>query len=110
MSAFPASFGFLYILLVMDYVSKWVKAKAIRTNDSKVVYFIRSHIFVPFGVARVMVSDRETHFCNKTIATLFRKYSILHKVSISYHPQINGQAELLNKEIKSILEKYDSSR
>nr|XP_027090190.1 uncharacterized protein LOC113711211 [Coffea arabica] len=89
-----------------DYVSKWVEAKATRTNDSKVVAdFIRSNIFVRFGMPKAIVSDRGTHFCNKTIAALFRKYGVLHRVSTSYHPQTNGQAEVSNREIKSILEK-----
>ncbi|XP_071914078.1 uncharacterized protein [Coffea arabica] len=82
------------------------RAKATRTNDSKVVTdFIRSNIFVRFGMPRAIVSDRGTHFCNKTIAALFRKYGVLHRVSTSYHPQTNGQAEVSNREIKSILEK-----
>ncbi|XP_027171986.1 uncharacterized protein LOC113771612 [Coffea eugenioides] len=106
MGPFPSSFGFLYILLAVDYVSKWVEAKATRTNDSKVVAeFVKSNIFVRFGMPRAIVSDRGTHFCNKTIAALFRRYGVLHKVSTSYHPQTNGQAEASNREIKSILEK-----
>ncbi|XP_071924099.1 uncharacterized protein [Coffea arabica] len=106
MGPFPTSFDFLYILLSVDYVSKWVEAKATRTKDSKVVAdFIRSNIFVRFGMPRAIVSDRGTHFCNKTIAALFRKYGVLHRVSTSYHPQTNGQAEVSNREIKSILEK-----
>ncbi|XP_027099229.2 uncharacterized protein [Coffea arabica] len=95
-----------YLWKQVDYVSKWVEAKATRTNDSKVVAdFIKSNIFVRFEMPRAVVSDRETHFCNKTIAALFRRYGVLHKVSTSYHPQTNGQAEVSNREIKSILEK-----
>nr|XP_027076958.1 uncharacterized protein LOC113700697 [Coffea arabica] len=106
MGPFPSSFGFLYILLAVDYVSKWVEAKATRTNDSKVVAeFVKSNIFVRFGMPRAIVSDRGTHFCNKTIAAIFRRYGVLHKISTSYHPQTNGQAEASNREIKSILEK-----
>ncbi|XP_071917965.1 uncharacterized protein [Coffea arabica] len=106
MGPFPSSFGFFYILLAVDYVSKWVEAKATRTNDSKVVAeFVKSNIFVRFGMPRAIVSDRGTHFCNKTIAAIFRRYGVLHKVSTSYHPQTNGQAEASNREIKSILEK-----
>nr|XP_027109074.1 uncharacterized protein LOC113728923 [Coffea arabica] len=82
MGPFSTSFGFIYILLAIDYVSKWVEAKATRTNDSKVVAnFIRSNIFMRFGMPKAIVSDRGTHFCNKTIVTLFRKYGVLHRVS-----------------------------
>ncbi|CAN6712678.1 unnamed protein product [Malus baccata var. baccata] len=106
MGPFPSSNGFMYILLAVDYVSKWVEAKATRTNDSKVVaYFIRTNIFARFGMPRVIISDEGSHFCNRTIEALLRKYNVNHKVSTPYHPQTNGQAEVSNREIKQILEK-----
>ncbi|XP_070682486.1 uncharacterized protein [Malus domestica] len=106
MGPFPSSYGFMYILLAVDYVSKWVKAKATRTNYSKVVAdFIRTNIFVRFGMPRVIISDGGSHFCNRTIEALLRKYNVNHKVSTPYHPQTNGQAEVSNREIKQILEK-----
>ncbi|XP_027151908.1 uncharacterized protein LOC113751965 [Coffea eugenioides] len=65
--------------------------KATRTNNSRVVSdFVKSNIFVHFGMSRAIVSDRGTHFCNKTIVAPFRKYGVLYKVSTSYHPQTNG--------------------
>ena len=58
MGPFPSSFGFLYILLVVDYILKWVKAKDTRTNYSKVVVgFFKSSIFNRFGIPRAMTSD-----------------------------------------------------
>ncbi|KAM1557066.1 hypothetical protein ACFX10_040536 [Malus domestica] len=106
MGPFPSSYGFIYILLAVDYVSKWVEAKATRTNDSKVVAdFIRTNIFARFGMPRVIISDGGSHFCNRTIEALLRKYNVNHKVSTPYHPQTNGQAEVSNHEIKQILEK-----
>ncbi|CAN6716285.1 unnamed protein product [Malus baccata var. baccata] len=106
MGHFPSSYGFTYILLAVDYVSKWVEAKATRTNDSKAVAdFIRTNIFTRFGMPRVIISDGGSHFCNRTIEALLRKYSVIHKVSTPYHPQTNGQAEVSNREIKQILEK-----
>mgnify|MGYP004708543323 FL=1 len=83
-----------------------MEVKATWTNDLKVVSdFIKSNIFVHFGMPRTIVSDRGMHFYNNTIATLFRRYGVLHKVSTSYHLQTNGQTEVSNREIKSILEK-----
>ena len=59
MGQFPIFFGFVYILQVVDYVSKWVEAKATWTDDSYVVVdFIRSHIFYSFGVSKAIISDR----------------------------------------------------
>ncbi|CAN6554896.1 unnamed protein product [Malus baccata var. baccata] len=97
---------FMYILLAVDYVSKWVEAKATRTNNSKVVAdFVRTNIFARFGMPRVIISDGGSHFCNRTIEALLRKYNVNHRVSTPYHPQTNGQAEVSNCEIKQILEK-----
>ena len=55
---FPPSFEFSYILLVVDYVSKWVEAITTRTNDSRVVMsFVRSNIFYRFGIPRAIIND-----------------------------------------------------
>ncbi|CAN6542428.1 unnamed protein product [Malus baccata var. baccata] len=106
MGPFPSSQGFLYILLAVDYVSKWVEAKATRTNDSRVVAdFVKTNIFARFGMPRVLISDGGSHFCNRTIEALLKKYNVTHKVATPYHPQTSGQAEVSNREIKQILEK-----
>ncbi|KAL9372531.1 hypothetical protein Peur_034775 [Populus x canadensis] len=106
MGPFPSSFGNLYILLAVDYVSKWIEAKATRTNDAKVVLdFVRTHIVDRFGIPKAIISDRGTHFCNRSMEALLRKYHVTHRTSTAYHPQTNGQAEISNQEIKSILEK-----
>ncbi|KAH9726990.1 hypothetical protein KPL70_008483 [Citrus sinensis] len=106
MGPFPSSFGNSYILLAVDYVSKWVEAKATRTDNAKVVVdFVKSNIFARFGVPRAMISDRGTHFCNRVVEALFKRYHVTHRVSTAYHPQTSGQAEISNREIKSILKK-----
>jgi len=106
MGPFSSSFGNLYILLAVDYVSKWIEAKATRTNDAKVVLdFVRTHIFDRFGIPKTIISDRGTHFCNCSMEELLRKYHVTHRTSTAYHPQTNGQAGISNREIKSILEK-----
>ncbi|XP_068329671.1 uncharacterized protein [Pyrus communis] len=106
MGPFPSSNGFLYILLAVDYVSKWVEAKATKTNDSKVVSdFIKTNIFARFGTPRAIISDGGSHFCNRTFEALLRKYNVTHKVSTPYHLQTSGQAEVSNREVKQILEK-----
>ena len=94
------------ILLAVDYISKWVEAKATKTNDSKVVSdFLKDHIFTRYSVPKFLITDRGTHFVNRTITALLKKYGVNQRVSTAYHPQTNGQAEVSNREIKSILEK-----
>ena len=106
MGPFPSSFSNLYILLAVDYVSKWVEAIPTHTNDAiMVVKFLRSHIFTRFGTPRALITDGGTHFCNKLVYKVLQKYGVRHRTSLAYHPRENGQAEVSNHKIKSILEK-----
>ena len=68
---FPSSRGNQFILVVVDYVSKWVEVVALPTNDAKVVIkFIREHIFTRFGTLRTIISDGGTHFINNLVHSL----------------------------------------
>ena len=110
MGPFPSSFSNLYILLAVDYVSKWVKAIPTRTNDANVVVkFLPSHIFTQFGTPRALIMDGGTHFYNKLVDKVLQKYGVRHRLSLAYYSQENGQAEVSNREIKSIMEKTINS-
>lgn len=87
MRPFTPSIGNLYILVVVDYVSKWVKAVALPTNDAKtVVKFLQKNIFSRFSTPKVIISDEGTYFCNRTFDTALAKYGIKYKIAIAYHP------------------------
>ncbi|XP_070010969.1 uncharacterized protein [Nicotiana sylvestris] len=106
MGPFVSSFGNKYILVVVDYVSKWVETAALPTNDARVVVgFLKKNIFTHFGTPRAIISDGGTHFCNRAFEKLLAKYDLRHKVATPYHPQTNGQVEVSNKEIKNVLTK-----
>ena len=110
MGPFPPSFGNLYILLVVDYVSKWVEAIDCPKNDGNtVVSFLQKNILNRFGTPRTIISYGGSHFANKIFAMLMSRYGIKHIMSLAYHPQTNGQAKISNMEIKRILEKTISS-
>ncbi|XP_071695260.1 uncharacterized protein [Rutidosis leptorrhynchoides] len=103
---FPSSFGFEYILVAIDYVSKWVEAEATRTNDHKVVLkFVKKNIFCRHGVPKAIISDGGSHFKNSHFAKLLRDYGVNHRIATPYHPQTSGQVEVSNRELKRILEK-----
>ena len=109
MGPFP-SFGNIYILLAVDYVSKWVEATACPKNDANtVVGFLQRNILSKFGTPMTIISDGGSHFANKVFEKLMNRYGIKHIMSLAYHPQTNGQAEISNREIKKILEKTVSS-
>ncbi|RDX98438.1 gag-pol, partial [Mucuna pruriens] len=106
MGPFPISNGYSYILLAVDYVSRWVEAIATKTNDAKVVVdFLKSNIFYRFGVLKALISDQGSHFCNRAMSSLLHKYGVVHKIATTYHPQTNYQAEVFNREIKKMLQK-----
>ena len=61
MGPFPNSFGNLYILVVVDYMFKWVKAMVKRTNDNKVtVKILKENIFSQFGAPHAIISGNGT--------------------------------------------------
>ncbi|XP_070037593.1 uncharacterized protein [Nicotiana tomentosiformis] len=110
MGPFVSSYNSKYILVAVDYVSKWVEAVALPTNDAKVVIgFLRNNIFTRFGTPRTIISDGGTHFCNRAFAKLLEKYGIRHKAATPYHPQTSGQVEVSNIEIKHILTKTSNA-
>ncbi|XP_070020867.1 uncharacterized protein [Nicotiana sylvestris] len=106
MGPFPLSRGNKYILLAVEYVSKWIEAVALPTNDAMVVAaFVKKNIFSRFGTPRALISHEGTHFCNRLLNNLLTKYGVCHRVATSYHSKISGQAKVSNREIKQILEK-----
>ncbi|GJS31218.1 reverse transcriptase domain-containing protein [Tanacetum coccineum] len=82
MGPFPSSHGNKYILVAVDYLSKWVEAKALPTNDARVVVKFLKSLFARFGTPRAIISD-----------------------PTAYHPQTSGQVEVSNRCLKHILER-----
>ena len=103
---FPLSFGNTYVLLAMDYVSKWVEVIVCQRNDANtVIGFIQRNILNRYGAPRIIISDKISHFANKLFVKLISIYNVRHAMGLAYHPQSNGQVEVSNREIKNILEK-----
>ncbi|GJT27929.1 reverse transcriptase domain-containing protein [Tanacetum coccineum] len=105
MGPFPSSRGNKYILVAVDYLSKWVEAKALPTNDARVVVKFLKSLFSRFGAPRAIISDRGTHFCNDKFAKVMSKYGVTHRLSTPYHPQTSGQVKVTNRGLKRILER-----
>lgn len=77
MGPFPLSFNNQYILVAVDYVSKWVEAIPTQTNDSRVVMkFMKKNIFSRFGVPRAIISDEGSHFYNRSFDMLLSKCGV----------------------------------
>nr|GEY92132.1 reverse transcriptase [Tanacetum cinerariifolium] len=105
MGPFPSSKGNKYILVAVDYLSKLVEAKALPTNDARVVVKFLKSLFSRFGTPKAIISDRGTHFCNDQFSKVMLKYGVTHRLSTGYHPQLNGQVEVTNRGLKQILKR-----
>nr|GEV44586.1 putative reverse transcriptase domain-containing protein [Tanacetum cinerariifolium] len=82
-----------------------VEAKALPTNDARVVCKFLKNLFARFGAPRAIISDRGTHFCNDQFTKVMQKYGVTHRLSTPYHPQTSGQVEVSNRGLKRILER-----
>nr|GFA52123.1 reverse transcriptase domain-containing protein [Tanacetum cinerariifolium] len=75
-----------YILVAVDYLSKWVKAKALPTNDARVFCKFLKSLFARFGTPCAIISDCGMHFCNDQFAKVMLKYGVTHRLATAYHP------------------------
>nr|GFB00756.1 reverse transcriptase domain-containing protein [Tanacetum cinerariifolium] len=105
MGPFPSSKGNIYILVAVDYLSKWVEANALPTNDARVVVKFLKSLFSRFSTPKAIISDRETHFCNDQFSRVMAKYGVTHRLSTAYHPQTSRQVEVTNRRLKRILKR-----
>ena len=104
MEPFQKSHDSKYILIVIDYVSKWVEALPCRATDTKHARKMFHEVIFPcFGTPRMVISDGVSHFIDKTFRAFLRELGAKHNIATPYHPQTSGQAETSNKQIKNIL-------
>nr|GEV40272.1 reverse transcriptase domain-containing protein [Tanacetum cinerariifolium] len=81
---FPSSKGNKYILVAVDYLSKWVEAKALPINDARVVVKFLKSLFSWFGTPKTIISHRGTHLCNDKFSRVMEKYRVTHRLSTAY--------------------------
>ena len=100
-----SSNGHEFILVAIDYFTKWVEASSYaKLTSIRVASFIRSHIICCYGVPHELISDRGAHF-RAEVETLLQKYGIQYHRSSAYRPQTNGAVETANNNIKRIMRK-----
>jgi hypothetical protein len=106
MGPFPKSGKFEYILVAVDYVSKWVEALPCRTaNHKSSIRMSEETTFPRFGTPRLVISDGGSHFIDKPFKKYLMNHGIQHNVTTPYHLQTSGQGETSKKQIKNILQK-----
>ena len=101
-----ASNGHRFILVTIDYFTKWVEASSY-TNVTKqvVVWFIKNNIICRYGVPSKIITDNGSNLNNKMMNELCESFKIEHHNSSPYRPKMNGAVEAANKNIKKIIQK-----
>nr|GEZ22317.1 reverse transcriptase domain-containing protein [Tanacetum cinerariifolium] len=82
-----------------------IEAKALPTNDARVVCKFLKSLFARFGTPRAIISDRGTQFCNDQFAKVMLKYGVTLRLATPYHPQTSGQVKVSNRGLKRILKR-----
>ncbi|GAU10109.1 hypothetical protein TSUD_418490 [Trifolium subterraneum] len=101
-----ASNGHRFILVAIDYFTKWVEAASYANVTKQVVVrFIKNHIICRYGVPNKIITDNGTNLNNKMMKDLCDEFKIEHHSSSPYRPQMNGAVEAANKNIKKIVQK-----
>lgn len=84
-----------YIVVGVDYVSKWVQAISLSNNYGKSV--TEKSIFSRFSTPRENIREGSFHFCNKLVEALLNKYSVCYNVVTLCHSEFSGQVEVSNR-------------
>jgi hypothetical protein len=101
----PYSNGHKYIFVVVDYFTKWVEAMPTFNNTiDTTMHFFFNHVITHFGVPLQLVSDHGKHFENEIFIKVSSKLGFSHEFSSPYYPQSNGQVEVVNKVLKTMLQ------
>ena len=102
--------GYRYIVVAMEYFSRWPEARPLRyANAKEVATFIYQEIICRFGLPQILQSDRGTHFVNQVIEDLTTKFKIRHSLSSLYYPQSNRLVERFNRTLCEGLAKVDET-
>ncbi|RDY01767.1 Pol polyprotein, partial [Mucuna pruriens] len=93
-----ASNGYRFILVVIDYFTKWVKAASYpNVTKNVVVKFIRKDIIWRYSLPSHIIANNGTNINNKMMTKLCEQFKIRHHNSTPYHPKINGAVVATNK-------------
>ena len=104
MEGLPASNGFTVVMVIVDRLSKYahfVPMRHLFTASSVARDFVANVVRL-YGIPSTIVSDRDKIFISSFWQALFKLQGSVLCMSSSYHPQTDGQTEVVNR----ILEQY----
>ena len=104
---FPSSSrGHNFVLVAIDYFTKWVEAIPLKTVTSKnMVDFVKEHIVYHFGISQTITTDQGTMFTSEEFRDFDTSMGIKLLNSSPYYAQANGQAEASNQILIKLIKK-----
>jgi hypothetical protein len=100
----PLARGHHYIIVVVDYFTKWVEAMPTFKYDGETAALLLfNQIIARFDIPREIVTNHGSHFQNQMMIELISNLGLRQEHSSPYYPQANGQVEAINKTLKTIL-------
>ncbi|XP_075665460.1 uncharacterized protein LOC142635137 [Castanea sativa] len=106
-----ASNGHEYILVAIDYFTKWVEAASYKSiTQVMVAQFLKHNIICRYGMLGELIIDNEANLNGKMIQQLYQQFKIEYENSAPYRPKMNGVVEAVNKNIKKILVKMTNEQ
>jgi len=101
-----ASNGHDFILVAIDYFTKWVEAASYaRVTQNVIVKFIKRELICCYGVPSKLITNNATNLNNKMMTKLCVDYKIQRHNSSPYLLKMNGAIEAANKNLKKIIQK-----
>jgi len=99
-----ASNGHHFILVIIDYFTKWVEAASYANmTRNMVIIFIKKEIIYRYGLPRKIITDNATNLNNKMMKEICKDFKIQHHNSTPYRSKMNRAIEAANKNIKKII-------
>uniref|UniRef100_A0A2N9ELA1 Uncharacterized protein n=1 Tax=Fagus sylvatica TaxID=28930 RepID=A0A2N9ELA1_FAGSY len=101
-----ASNGHEFILVAIDYFTKWVEACSFKNvTQVAVTRFVKNNIICRYGMPEMLITDNASNLNNRMMDQLCQQFKIQHHNSAPYRPKMNGAVEAANKNVKKILSK-----
>ncbi len=95
-----------YLLVVVDYCSKWVEMFPLRSAKTpQIARILVEEIFTRWGTPAYLVSDRGTQFTSQLLALVCKQWMVIQKLTTAYHPQTN-LTERVNRNLKTMIASY----
>jgi hypothetical protein len=99
--------GKKYIVVAMDYLTKWPEARAIPdATAASVASFFYEDIICRHGCPQEIISDNGSAFISQMVESMLENHQIKHRLISPYHPQSNGLVERFNRTLCKSLAKF----